>query len=105
MPDVQQEQPMIILKGDEVAQFESLLDTMPHGYAKKIIQFINAIQQRRIMEEQEQSKSLVLKNPEAGIKDNSCDKVSTKIAETGDKQPPIRSEEKKLVDDSKKEAQ
>jgi hypothetical protein len=46
---------MIILKGDEVAKFEELLDAMPHGHAKKLIHLVNQAQLNR-MAEQPQAK-------------------------------------------------
>lgn len=44
------QEPMLILKGQEIHEFEALLDTLPHGYAKQIISFINSVQQKRQME-------------------------------------------------------
>jgi len=47
--DTQQEQ-QIIIKGEEVLQFNEILDTIPHREAKKLVRFINSCQQKRVNE-------------------------------------------------------
>lgn len=45
-----QEVPQLIIKGNEIAELNQLLDTMTHGDAKKIISFINQCQSKRSLE-------------------------------------------------------
>lgn len=53
-----QQEPIILLKGKEVQQFEQMLDTIPHGYVKKIVQFINICQSKRQLEKASNEKKI-----------------------------------------------
>lgn len=47
MQTVTNQEPRIIIKGNEVSELNKMLDTLPHGEAKKVIAFINACQKNR----------------------------------------------------------
>lgn len=55
-----QQQRTIILSGDDLDQFETVLETIPHGTAKKLINIINKAQRTRLAEEKRNAETVAL---------------------------------------------